>query len=110
MPLVNPERLPRSSIELLALIERSERSRKFVWTTGRIIQELGLKSRLRQVTSEERKHVLQQLKKLLDELCSQGLLLRRPHRQSIRLDNDVGFDFVAKPARRWKAGPVDRPT
>jgi hypothetical protein len=98
MPLVNPKRLPNSSSELLDLIKSTERTRRFVWTTGRIIQEVGLKSQLRQVSSEERKCVRQQLKKLLEELCSQGILQRRARRQSVRLDNDVGFDFVAKPA------------
>jgi len=110
MPLVNPERLPNSSSELLVLIEKTERSRRFVWTAGRIIQELGLRSQLRQVSSEERKHILQQLKKLLEELCSQRLLQRRSRRQSVRLNNDVGFDFVATTAEGWKAGSAEQLT
>jgi len=108
MPLVNLERLPNSSSELLDLIKSAERTRRFVWTTGRIIQELGLKSQLRQISSEDRKHVRQQLKNLLEELCSQGMLQRRARRQSIRLDNDIGFDLVAKPAEHWKAGSVEQ--
>ena len=84
----------QSSAHVLALIEKIERSRKYVWTAGRIITETALKSRFAQMDWKERKATLKGLTKTLDELSAQGFLVRRPLRQGIGYGSEVAFDYI----------------
>ncbi len=89
---------PKSSEEVLALIEDEERHRKFVWTAGRVLRESALWTRLERLPYPERKLVLTRLTTFLEDLAQQGVLVRRREVQSIGYGDEVGFDF-ARPVK-----------
>ena len=85
---------PQSSAQVLDLITKAERSRKFFWTAGRVLKEAALWTRLGELNYDERKRVRRLVTKYLEELAASGILQRRGLRQSVRLDNEVGFDYI----------------
>ena len=44
---------PQSSAQVLDLITKAERSRKFVWTAGRVLKEAALWTRLGELNYDE---------------------------------------------------------
>jgi hypothetical protein len=54
---VKMDRFPSSAEEILDLIVRAERSRRFVWTAGRVIQRCALSTQFRELEFIQRKLV-----------------------------------------------------
>ncbi|HEX9201319.1 MAG TPA: hypothetical protein VF865_17295 [Acidobacteriaceae bacterium] len=88
---------PQSATDVLDVIANAERSRKFVWTAGRVIKESALTTRLADLGSNERKLVLTHITSILKGLAAQGILERRGARQSIRYGDEIGFDYLRTP-------------
>lgn len=80
--------------EVLELIVRAERSRKFVWTAGRVLKEAALWTKLEELSYEERKAILKRVGSYLEDLASEGVLERRRELQSIGYGSEIGFDYV----------------
>jgi len=85
---------PQSSKEVLDLIARSERSRKFAWTAGRVLMKGALQAQFSALEYNERKLVLERLNVFLEELASRGILQRRAIRQGIGYGQEIGFDYT----------------
>ena len=86
--------LPQSSEELLGLISKAELSKKYVWTPGRVVKEAAFQAQLAGLRWEHRKEILKRLRDLLEDLASQGILERRQFRQSVRLGNEIAYDYI----------------
>src|SRR5215467_11309935 len=80
--------------QVLALIVRTEKHKKVIWTAGRVLKEAALWKQVRGLEYQERKLVLKRVKTSLDALAAQGILRRRTERQSIGYGYEVGFDYV----------------
>ena len=85
---------PQSSEQVLDLIAHAERSRKFVWTAGRVLIVGALCARWEGLNYGERKLALNRLTGFLEDLVDQGILQRRSERQSIGYGSEIGFDYV----------------
>jgi hypothetical protein len=85
---------PQSPAEVLAIIEKAERSRKFVWTAGRVLKEGAFVTHWAELRSDHRKLVLQKTTGFLEVLADQHKLERREISQSIGFGNEIGFDCV----------------
>jgi hypothetical protein len=88
---------PQSPAQVLEVIAKAERSRKFVWTAGRVVKEAALSSRLMELSFEERRAVLLRVTNFLEDLARQETLQRRPVLQSIGFGNEIGFDYMQPP-------------
>jgi hypothetical protein len=78
----------------LALIVKAERSRKYVWTAGRVLIEGGLEQLWSNADARHKKKVLKSITELLEALASEGILAPRTELQSIGYGHEKGFDFV----------------
>lgn len=83
-----------SPAQVLDLIVRAEKHRKFVWTAGRVLKEAALWKRVEELDYEERKTVLKRITSFLEDLASQGVLRPRAEVQSIGYGDEIGFDYV----------------
>jgi hypothetical protein len=88
---------PQSSAQVLDVIAKTERSRKFVWTAGRVVKEAALSTRLMELSFEERKAVLLRVTNFLEDLARRDVLQRRSVLQSIGFGNEIGFDYIQRP-------------
>jgi hypothetical protein len=86
--------LPQSPEELLGLITKAERSKKYVWTPGRIVIQTAMRTQIESLEWKYRKAIFKQLHDWLEDLTSQGILERRQLRQSIRLGNEIGYNYI----------------
>lgn len=93
--MANEAGFPQTAQEVLTVILLAERSRKYVWTAGRVLIESGLSGRWRKLGSSEKKTVLKDIAKLLESLAAEGVLEIRPYRQGIGYGAEKGFNFVA---------------
>jgi len=89
-------KFPRSSEEVLAVIEDAERHRKFVWTPGRVLREAALWTRVEGFSYGERKAELKCLAGFLNNLAAQGIFQRRAEVQSIGYGDETGYDYVER--------------
>lgn len=87
--------VPQSSKQVIELIANAERSRKFVWTAGRVVMKSGLRAQVSGLEYDQRKLLLERLAGFLEELASQGFLQRRPLRQSIGYGQEIGYDYTS---------------
>jgi hypothetical protein len=94
---------PKSSEEVLTVIEAAERHRKFVWTAGKVLRETALWTHLEGLSYPERNAVLKGLANLLEKLAEEGILNRRPDVQSIGYGDEIGFDYVGRPGHALEA-------
>jgi hypothetical protein len=85
---------PNTSSEVLAVITAAERSRKYVWTAGRVLIETALVGNWKELDHKQRKVVLRHITKLLNGLVAKGSLVRRPDLQSIGFGREKAFDFI----------------
>ncbi|WP_348265177.1 hypothetical protein P8935_11685 [Telmatobacter sp. DSM 110680] len=85
---------PQTAKEMLAVIVAAERSRKYVWTAGRVLIESGCVGRWQALDSNAKKTLLKSLTKLLEELSDQGALALRPDLQGIGFGQEKGFDYI----------------
>jgi hypothetical protein len=97
--MIDLDKLPQSTEQLLDVIIRAERTRRYVWTAKRVVSRSGVKTQLQELDPEQRKDLLQHLTGFLKDLAAQGFLVRRPFRQSVRNGDEIGFDFVRSPPR-----------
>ena len=86
---------PRILPDVLSVIHEAERSRKYVWTAGRILIEAGLEEAWSNTTAKDKKQILRRITKLLEALSSNGILVRRKELQSIGYGHEKGFDYVS---------------
>jgi hypothetical protein len=86
--------VPQTPREVLALIIKTERSRKYVWTAGRVVIEGGFEQFWSNADAKHKKRVLKSITELLEALASEGILEPRAERQSIGYGREKGFDFV----------------
>jgi|ERR1700677_2989966 hypothetical protein len=89
------ETIAPSPAQVLDVIVRAEKHRRFVWTAGRVLKEAALWKRVEELDYEERKTVLKRITSFLEDLASQGVLRRRAEVQSIGYGDEVGFDYVS---------------
>jgi hypothetical protein len=99
------DHVPKTPEDVLDVIVRSERSRRFAWTAGRVILRCALRIQFRSLEYNERKLILKRIRIYLDLLAERGLLVRREEPQSIGFGNEVGFDHLLAPHPR-----PDRPS
>lgn len=85
---------PQTTRDLLAVILEAERSRKYVWTAGRVLIEGGFKGRWEELNANEKKTILRCLTKLLEALSDDGVPAPRPDLQSIGFGQEKGFDYL----------------
>ena len=83
-----------SESEILDLITEKERSKKYVWTAGRVLMASGLVGDWQELDSANKKSLLKDMSKMLEKLEDKGVLLRRDIPQSIGFGNEIGFDFI----------------
>jgi hypothetical protein len=86
--------VPQTPRDVLTVIVKSERSRKYVWTAGRVLIESGLEQLWYDADAKDKKRVLKSITELLEALASEGILTPRVERQSIGYGHEKGFDFV----------------
>jgi hypothetical protein len=85
---------PQTTREVLAVIIAAERSRKYVWTAGRVLIQGALQVQWEELDAIEKKAVLRKIAKLLEELADQSVLEPRPILQSIGYGAEKGFDYI----------------
>jgi len=85
---------PQTAKEVLTVILAAERSRKYVWTAGRVLIEGAFEGRWQALDSHEKKTLLKNLTKLLEALSDEGVLVLRPDLQSIGFGQEKGFDYI----------------
>jgi hypothetical protein len=85
---------PQSAREVLDVIVAAERSRKYVWTAGRVLIQGAFQGLWGMLDPDEKKAILRRLTRLLEELADDGVLAPRPILQSIGYGDEKGFDFI----------------
>jgi hypothetical protein len=85
---------PQTAKEVLAVIIAAERSRKYVWTAGRVLIQGAFQGPWEELDANEKKALLKKITKLLEELADDGVLLLRPILQSIGYGEEKGFDYI----------------
>jgi hypothetical protein len=90
---------PQTSKEVLAVITEAERSRKYVWTAGRVLIQGAFQGAWEELTPKAKKELLRKITSFLEELAGDGALLSRPILQSIGYGEEKGFDYI-RPTRR----------
>src|ERR1043165_7372216 len=86
--------LSKSIDDVIALITESEKHRKYVWTAGRIVKQLGVEAHIRSLSATERSSILRHFRWLLRELDKLGFVRRRSEVQSIGFGDEPGYDYV----------------
>ena len=87
--------LSKSVDDVAALITKSEKHRKYVWTAGRIVKRLGVETDLRSLSVTERSAILRHFRRLLRELAKRGIIRKRSEIQSIGFGDELGYDYVS---------------
>ncbi len=86
--------LSKSAEDVVALITKSEKYRKYVWTAGRIIKRLGVETHVCSLPVAERSAILRHFRRLLRELDATGIVRKRREIQSIGFGDESGYDYV----------------
>ena len=86
--------LSKSIDDVVALITKSEKHRKYVWTAGRIIKRLGVETHVRSLSVTESSAILRHFRGLLRELDASGVVRKRREIQSIGFGDEPGYDYV----------------
>ncbi|WP_158789407.1 hypothetical protein [Granulicella sp. L46] len=87
--------LPQTAREVKTIIVKAERSRKYVWTAGRVLIEGGCAQLWKDADARDKKEMLKRITALLENLASEGILARRPLLQGIGYGQEKGFDFIS---------------
>lgn len=95
---------PRTTKDVLAVILAAERSRKYIWTAGRVLIEAGFVGRWNALDSNEKKTILKSLTKHLGALSEEGVLVARPDVQSIGFGQEKGFEYIRRTVRPNRSG------
>ncbi|HEX4155089.1 MAG TPA: hypothetical protein VHY48_05710 [Acidobacteriaceae bacterium] len=93
---------PKSAADVLTVIEKIERSKKLVWTAGRVLEK-ACQTRFSGLPFEQQKVALRHTTELLETLEAQGILERRSVRQGTLYGQEIGFDFV-RTAKKHRGG------
>lgn len=79
---------------VLELVLKAERSRKLVWTAGMVLKRAGLVTPWEELSHSDRKFVMESITAILKKLAAEGILQRRPLRQSIGFGGEIAFDYI----------------
>lgn len=87
---------PQTPGDVLAVIQKAERSRKYVWTAGRVVMEGGLNQFWSDADAKHKKQMLKRITGFLEVLASEDILARRPVLQGIGYGQEKAFDFILR--------------
>jgi hypothetical protein len=86
--------LQTSSSDIEALIADSEQHKIRIWTTWRLVKQLGAAEQLSTLPTVERQAILRHIKGLLRQLQDRGVLRRRSNVKRTGFGREVGYDYI----------------